>query len=235
MFRSGQLDKVYIQPFEKKDFSGRDQAKIFVLPMNPETYAQNLKVEYDTRRGHGQQGTDPRFDSTKPEELKLEFIFDGTDTLEGYYYNDKNEKTVKGQLKQFLKTVYHVEGNIHRPNFLIVYWGEYLAFPCILSQLDITYTLFESNGDPLRAKISATFLNHQPPNEREARQRNSSPDLTHHRLVSQADRLDLMTNKVYGSPKYTMQVARANGLTTIRRLLPGKELRFPPIDKNETA
>ena len=63
--------------------------------------------------------------------------------------------------------------------------------------------------------------------------RPSSPDLTHYQKVNQSDRLDLMTNNIYNDPKYLMQVAKANALTTIRTLKPGKELYFPPFNKKE--
>ncbi len=60
-----------------------------------------------------------------------------------------------------------------------------------------------------------------------------SPDLTHVRSVKAGDRLDLMTNKIYNDSKYVTQIAKANGLTTIRKIKPGKDLVFPPLDKTE--
>ncbi|MCW5599977.1 hypothetical protein [Nitrosomonas sp.] len=203
----------------------------FFLPLNPENYSKNYKIETDNRRGIGNQGTDPRYESTAPEELKLEFILDGTGAIENYHYTDPSKKSVKDQFGLFLKTVYQIEGNIHRPNFLKVHWGEYLMFPCILSNLDVNYQLFESNGDPLRIKISATFLNYIASEERAARARLESPDLTHVRETKAGDRLDLITHDIYNNTKYLLQVAQVNGLTTFRQLDSGMKLRFPPINK----
>ena len=100
------------------------------------------------------------------------------------------------------------------------------------SNLDINHTLFNPNGSPLRAKLTATFLNYKAKEERLARDRQNSPDLTHVREVKAGDRLDLMTHKIYNSPNYLMQVARANDLTHIRQITPGDELFFPPFEKN---
>ena len=124
-----------------------------------------------------------------------------------------------------------MNGDIHRPHFLKLKWGDGIKFQCILSNLDLNYTLFEPSGDPLRVKVTATFLNFIAQKEREARQRNRSPDLTHSRQIKAGDRLDLMTQKIYKDPAFVTQIARVNGLSTFRTLEPGKELIFPPLNK----
>jgi hypothetical protein len=230
----GSIEKVSIFAYTDRDLQSPNTAvpQPFYLPINPENYSKNLKIETDNRRGQGNQGTDPRYNSTAPEELKLDFVFDGTDAIENYRYTDPSDKSVKKQLELFLKTVYQMEGEIHRPNFLKIHWGKYLVFPCVVSSIDIQYNLFESNGDPLRVKISATFLKYLAEKERTARERTSSPDLTQVRTVKAGDRLDLMTHRVYNDVRYLLQVARANKLATFRRLKAGIDLRFPPIDKS---
>ena len=227
---NGAIEKVRIFAYINKELTQQNPSvkEPFYLPLNPENYSKNFKIETDDRRGHGNQGTDPRYKSTVPEELKLEFILDGTGSIENYFYQGMS---VKDQFDLFLQTVYRMDGKIHRPNFLKVYWGEYLKFPCILSSLDVSYQLFESNGDPLRIKLTATFLSYLGTEERTARERLNSPDLTHVIDTKAGDRLDLMTQHIYNNTKHLLQVARANGLRTFRRLESGMRLRFPPIDK----
>ena len=65
------------------------------LPVNPESFTQNFKVEINQQQGQGNQGTNPDYKGTKPEELKLEFVFDGTEVIEGYKYND-DDHSVNG-------------------------------------------------------------------------------------------------------------------------------------------
>lgn len=237
--KNGSIEKVSIYAYTDRLVTKQNEAapQPFYLPINPENYSESRKVITDNRQGQGNQGTDPRYIATSPEELKLDFIFDGTGAIENYKYTDPPKKSanvdrsVKGQLKLFLDTVYHMEGETHRPNFLRVCWGQYLVFTCVLSSLDIQYTLFEANGDPLRAKISATFLNYLAKEEREAAEKKKSPDLTRGRTVKAGDRLDLMTHDIYNDVKYILQVARFNGLRTLRRLKPGSQLAFPPLEK----
>lgn len=229
------LSKLVIRSYEDRNFRDEDPHNTFLVPINPESFTKNFKIDLDTRRGHGNQGTESRFKSTVPEELRLEFILDGTGTMEGYGGENKayKDKPVHEQLKEFLDCVYEYEGEIHRPRFLIIFWGSEINFRCVLSNLDVNYTLFNPTGEPLRVKINATFLNYKAREERLAEERNSSPDLTHYRKVEQSDRLDLMAYKIYNDPKYFLQAARANALTSVRNVQPGLDLYFPPFDKNE--
>ena len=230
------LMKVTIHSFSDRNFlaSSEDPNKMFIVPINPESYTKNYKIELDQRRAHGDQGTDPRYKSTVPEQLRLDFVLDGTGTMEGYQFISTDKREVKDQLKAFLACVYDFEGEIHRPRFLKLFWGEDMKFPCILSNLDINYTLFKPDGTPLRVKISATFLNYLAQEARTARERQASPDLTHCRKGSASDRLDLLTYKIYNNSKYFLQVAKANGFTSVRGNKAGLDIYFPPFDKNES-
>ncbi|AXT61555.1 hypothetical protein D1816_14755 [Aquimarina sp. AD10] len=231
---NGHLIKVLIHVFDDQDFQipSKISPNPISLPVNPESFTRNFKVELNQQQGQGNQGTDSDFKATAPEELKLDFIFDGTDTIQGYKYNN-NKKSVKDQLKLFMDAVYNMNGEIHRPHFLQVQWGEFM-FPCILTNLDLNYTLFQPNGDPLRVKVSASFLNYVAQRERVAREGKKSPDLTHVRQVKGGDRLDNMTFDIYNNVKYVTQIAKANGLTSFRKIAPGTELVFPPLDKTSS-
>lgn len=230
MSDNNHLVKLKIHSFPNRDYSGAET--VFTLPVNPESFTKNYKVDLDERRGHGNNGTDVRFKSTAPEELRLEFILDGTGTIEGYLDALKT-MPVTQQLETFMRCVYNMDSNIHRPRFLLLIWGSDIKFRCVLSNLDINHTLFTPKGDPLRVKLNATFLNYVARQERQARDRTSSPDLTHYRKVVQGDRLDNMTNTIYNDPAYLMQVAKVNGLSTIRSIKAGTELYFPPFDQTE--
>jgi hypothetical protein len=229
------LEKLVIRSFENRDFSGEDPARKFMTPINPESFTQTFKVNADTSHGHGNPGTEAKYKSTEPEQLKLEFILDGSKTMEGYGGENKDyiSRKVHDQLEDLKKCVYNFDGKIHRPRFLVVMWGSEINFKCVLSNLDLNYTLFEPDGSPLRVKVSATFLAHKSREQLLAESKASSPDLTHFRKVKQGDRLDLLTNSIYNNPKYFMQIGKVNGLTTLRQVMPGTNLYFPPFNKNE--
>ncbi|MEC5143305.1 hypothetical protein [Chitinophaga sp. 212800010-3] len=226
------LEKIYILTYTDKLQQQLDKGHKFTVPVNAETYTRTLKVDYDIRREPGSQKTEARFISTIPEELKLDFVLDGTDTIEGYGYAGMS---VQDQVKLLLDTVYRMDGETHRPRFLKVFWGREVAFPCVMSNLDLNYVLFNADGSPLRVKVSATFLNYMAKEANDREQHKSSPDLTHYRVFKQGDRLDLYSFNIYQDPKYMLQVAMQNQLTTFRRVPIGKEIYFPPFDKSETS
>lgn len=227
------LEKLLIRSFDDRKFQQEDTSKKFVVPINPESFSKNFRISFDTQQAQGSGAAEARYRVTLPEELRLEFVLDGTKTMENYGGENKEYKTrpVKDQLRDFLKCVYMIDGKIHRPRFLIVFWGSEINFRCVLSDLDVNHTLFEPDGSPLRIKVNATFLKHIPREEMVAENLFESPDLTHYRKVTQGDRLDSMTYSIYNDSKYFMQVGLANSLTSIRNVRPGLDLYFPPFKK----
>jgi nucleoid-associated protein YgaU len=128
-----------------------------------------------------------------------------------------------------------MNSSTHKPNFLRLLWGDFSfgtrnGFDCILKNLSITYPLFDANGKPLRAKLSATFLNYIEQVRRVREEGKNSPDVTHLRKVKEKDSLPLMAHNIYGDASYYLQVAKVNGLINFRRLRTNQDLRFPPID-----
>lgn len=226
------LAKFEIKSFSDNEFKKDGGKKDFTIPINPESFTRNLKVERDTTKGQGNQHTDSKFVGTSPEELKLEFVLDGTATMEGYLDSMKN-MPVKDQLKKLIECVYDYDSKIHSPRYLKILYGSDFKFNCVVTSLDINHTLFNADGSPLRAKITASFLQYVAPQARARKERSNSPDLTHQRVVKAGDRLDLMTFEIYDNPSYLLQVALKNGLTNIRSIKPGLEIFFHPFDKAE--
>ena len=145
------LSKLVIHAFEKNDF--KKEVDSFTTPINPETFTKTSHIELDTSRGHGQPGTDPRYKSTAPEELKIDFILDGTKTMEGYLDSLKTME-VSDQIQAFTDCV-QFDGKIHRPRFLIVRWGSEVKFPCVLKSARLL-----SSTRPRRPFLPQTIFHH---------------------------------------------------------------------------
>lgn len=137
---------------------------------------------------------------------------------------------VTERINELKSVVYDFHGDIHRPPFVKVVWGEDL-FEGVLVTLDITYTLFRPDGAPLRAKVNATFMQQVPQTRQELIKDRSSPDLTHVRIKNNSDNILVMTNKIYGNPIFYLEIAKFNGLTNFRNIKNGTPLQFPPFKK----
>jgi nucleoid-associated protein YgaU len=212
------LTKLKIQAYSDKEL--RSKVADYSLQINPETYGHTHAAVFARAAGNDTGGTILKFSTQAPEELKFDFVLDGTGVVPGV-------KSVADEIKRFKSVAYDYQGSIHSPNYLRILWGG-LAFDCMLSSLSIAYQLFDPAGKPLRCKVSASFRQHQTPEDLTRLADKKSADLTHSETVTAGDSLPLMTYRVYDRSDLYVHVARANDLNTLMSLRPGAVLRFPP-------
>jgi nucleoid-associated protein YgaU len=211
-----------------------DEKDTFVVDFNPSTFTVSSKVEYKKTEGKGNGGSDPQFDKIPPLEFSIEFTIDGTGVA------DKNASGVspKDYLKnQVIKlrevTGCNINGDLHRPYYLAVLWGTFLI-ECVLTAMTVTYTLFDKDGVPLRAKANCSFLERFGPGKTDRKTRLESPDLTKYLTFKAGDSLPLLVKDKYYDPAYYIQVAKINKLKNFRNIPLGKQLILPPMkDYNE--
>lgn len=235
---SGELIKLRIKAYKDEQFSEEVADGEFRTLVNPNKYSFKYKIEQNDDQASGTSASAPRFNKILPEDLSLEFIFDRTGVITDYgAAGTSDDKTFKDEgggiiddIDKFKKVVFDYNGDEHKPNYLIISWGT-LLFKGTLTEMDITYKLFKSDGTPLRATASTKFKGFVEDNLRVARENNSSPDLTHIRMVKEGDTLPLMTFRIYGDSKYYLEVAKANNITNFRKLTVGRKIFFPPIEK----
>ena len=150
------VQKIVIQSFKDKKFADCKGCPSFTVPINPEQFSQKFEVKSDVSQGSGSQGTSGKYGNTLPEELKLDFFLDNTNTVVGNVYQGM---PIPDQVAELLDTVYRMDGETHQPNFLKIGWNSKeifgansATFECKLKSLDINYVLFNSEGEPLRAR-----------------------------------------------------------------------------------
>jgi nucleoid-associated protein YgaU len=134
------------------------------------------------------------------------------------------------QIETFKGLMLSYQSETHRPNFVALNWGT-LLFKGQLTSMDVEYKLFKPDGTPIRAIVKCDFRGYIEDNLRVALENPLSPDITHERLFKANDRFPLMTDKIYENPNYYIDVAKANGLTSFRKIAAGTKLFFPPVEK----
>ena len=222
MTARGTLEKLLIKAYEKADYSGSPVSE-FESFINPNEITLAYELEWDAAQGSGTTGSRMNFKKMKPGDMSLTFFIDGTGA-------SGVKADVQEKIQQF-QTVTGYNGNIHRPNYLKVVWGTLQVKRCVLKTASIAYKLFKPDGIPLRAVITAAFADNSDDQTRVALAQDSSPDLTHVRLVKAGDTLPALCYGIYGDPSYYLEVARANGIDDFRRLTPGTRIVFPPVEK----
>ena len=138
--------------------------------------------------------------------------------------------TVSDQIALLRDIAYEYKGDEHEPGPVELNWGDELkAFRARLSALDVTYTLFDPEGAPLRAKVKLDFVEALTPKEVAVEADNQSPDMTHLVRVVAGDTLPLLCQRIYKDASRYLEVAAHNDLDGFRALAPDTILRFPPI------
>jgi hypothetical protein len=220
---SGELTKLKIEAFKKATFKDADRIKslVFTAMFNPTTFSRKLEIDYEDGQGVGTSAASKKFNSIKPGDFDIELLIDGTGA-------SGPKKDVAKEIEKFMDVCAKYYGKNHRPNYLMISWVK-LILKAVLTNVDVSYTMFAKDGTPLRAKITASFAETIDDDFRVKKDKNESPDLTHVRVVKEGDTLPLMTERIYGNDAYYLEVAKANKLRNFRNLKPGTELFFPPI------
>jgi hypothetical protein len=224
------VEKLLIIAYSDNRFS--KEAGRFTAQINPEKYSEDFEVRFESKDSVNPAGVSPRYKGHQPRRLALDFYLDGTGAVDSTSVRDSvsAKQTVSVRLKQFLDVVYQFDGSIHRSRYVQVCWGT-LAFHCVLEKVDVDYTLFDPDGAPLRAHVTAKFVNFASEKKLALKARKQSADLTNYRQVAAGDTLPLMCYKVYGDASLYVEVARRNGLVNFRRLALSQWLEFPPRDQ----
>ncbi|MBL8350894.1 MAG: peptidoglycan-binding protein [Burkholderiaceae bacterium] len=224
------LEKLRIEAFlDVKRKRPADPPRMEVM-FNPTTYKRSHAVAYTERRkGVTMQGWPSRYAYTAPGDLSLKLVFDGTGVNKIGLERLIDPPSVKKDIQTFEKLCLRMNGDIHQPNFLVVRWGDF-SFPGRLHKLDITYTVFDEAGDPLRAELDVAFVEDVASTTGALAAAKSSPDLTHVRIAKAGDTLPLLCQAIYGSSRHYLRVAQHNALDDFRRLEPGQRIVFPPLD-----
>ncbi len=225
------LEKLRIEAFKNPERSQPASPPRMELMFNPSSYRRSHSVAYTAAKTQGinSQGAPSHYAYTRPGELSLKLVFDGTGVNQIGVASLLNPPSVKADIKSFETLCLRMNGSIHQPNFLKVRWGSALMFRGRLHKLDIAYTLFDESGDPLRAELDVVFVEDMAVTAAQLAADKSSPDLTHVRIARAGDTLPLLCLAIYGSSRHYLLVARHNGLDDFRQLKMGQRLLFPPL------
>ena len=204
-----------------------------VVLFNPNTYSITKSVSWSAAGVNGQAngGTDRRknapplqFGGGESRSLSLELFFDTTEET------DSAKKDVRHLTNQIVKLTRIVRDlDPQRPPVCVVSWGKEtppgsdFPFTGVVTQLTQSFNLFLSDGRPVRANLTAAFLEYLDPTKD---QLENDPEFTT-RLVKRGDSLSSISAEVYGDPTMWRVIAEANRLDDPRQVPVGLRLNIP--------
>lgn len=194
----------------------------YIVQFNPDSFSIQSAIKHFPEQATGSNAQEQQQNTETPREFTFEFLIDGTGAS-----GEKRE--VQAEIKLF-QTVVEYKGELHRNSFLLLIWGTFIV-TTVLKKLEIKYTMFRSNGTPLRAVLNTTFVEHTVKELELLKKVLQSPDLSTQRITDAGDKLPLMCHKIYDDSRYYLEVAGANGITNFRNVPNGAVLDFPPLEK----
>lgn len=162
-----------------------------------------------------------------PASFSLNLIFDTTQET------DPKEQDVRRYTNQLLALTLMGEDTEHgrvEPPYVLFVWGELMLFQAVVQQVSISYTLFMSNGKPIRARAQVHFIQLDLEDDLgESTNPTSRTEPRKTRVVQDGDRLDLIAYQEYGHPAHWRYLAQSNNLGDPFDLRPGQILIVPPL------
>ena len=212
---SSELKKAYIQIF---DAQGKVKDKVVPVLFNPENYTLEKSNEFASINIPGLESPLLQFSRGNLETLTMDLFFDS-------YEKDEDVRIHTKKITDLLK----IDPNIHAPPILRFVWSS-LNFTCVLSRVTKKFTMFRSDGKPVRATLSVTFNEYRT--EVSAREKpKKSSDRTKTYTIKQGDSLWAIAAREYGDPASWRHIADKNRIENPRLLEIGIEITIPPLEE----
>ena len=206
------------------------------VQFNPTNYSISRSVNWKENKGLSED--------SKPENvqtagsslatLQVKLILDTTTEFPDYvvkpklkqYLNDSKELTKICREIALLSKTYPGD---HVPSSLTFSWGS-LEFEGYVNQLNISYQMFNRNGEPVRVELDLSILGE----EKEIttiieRNPKESPDRTKYRQLQQKDELWMLAYEEYQDPSYWKEIAKENEILNPRKIDYTKGLKVPAL------
>jgi hypothetical protein len=209
------------EPLAKALIAARELGDSIECRFNPQEYVITKSATWTRTpiRGAATAAL-PEFVGTDPSTLQMELMFDGWESG-----GDVGEPVAK-LLSWTNPTPQSIAANTPTPPIVYFQWGTRTLFDAFIRSVSARYTLFKSDGAPLRASVTVQF--EEVPAD-PARQNPTSGGRAGERahVVAPGDTLQSIAFREYGDPTWWRGLAVENGIDDPLRLAIGIPIRVP--------
>ncbi|MDE1460669.1 CIS tube protein [Spartinivicinus poritis] len=214
-------------PKNRLKITAQESGDSIVFQLNPTSVELVQSIAYNHDRPLGALASVSRYSRYMPQKMKFSAFMDSTGAIDSG--SDESE-SITDRIESLNAIIYDYSGDNHQPNIVEIQWGNEL-FVGRLQDMSRKFTLYDSEGDPLRAELQFIFVGYVSAETQETMADNQSPDLTHIVRVRAGDNLPALCFRIYKNVQYYPMIAQVNKLTNVMQLKPGIQLVFPPIKK----
>ncbi len=198
---------------------------------NPKEYTFAKTNSWPKNQKGGANQPVVTFGGGNPATLSMDLMFDT-------YQNARHKGTPKDVRTAYINNLWKMmyvddkakdkKKNKQAPPPKVLFtWGKAWSFEAVMTSLSVTFTLFLSDGTPVRATARVAFQ--QVKDSKDLPQNPTSGGLGGERVrtVEEGDRLDLIAFEEYGDTSQWRRIASANSISNPRDLRPGSILVIP--------
>ena len=230
------LEKATIRIYSDKE---RTTFESIDVHFNPSEYSLDFSASYTQKSAFGSHDPITQFIAGQSHSLSMTLYFDTyTDYAKKGKFSsksesaglaalsDKDKEDVREYTNRLVELV-QIQGDLHTPPPCGFYWGS-MMFDGYVESLKQSFTMFTSEGKPVRAKVDITFKSLQSLDAR-LEEPFESPDRTKHRTLSMNMQLWELASDEYDDPGMWRVIARENGIKNPRKLHSGMNVKLPAL------
>lgn len=199
---------------------GRGAGESVEVLFNPAEYSHEVSNTFQASAPPGLNNPILQFVNGNSDTLTMDLYFDT--------YTDGGRKDVSKRTKQLVDLV-RIDGETHAPPRVEFHWGVF-HFKAVIEKLSQKFTMFLSDGTPVRATVNVAFKQFKPLAEQLSDPRRNSADKTKRRVLTADETIWLLSHREYDSVGEWRQIARANHIDDPRAIRPGTPLVVPPLE-----
>ena len=190
---------------------------------NPAEYTHEISNNFQETSLPGLSNPILQFVNGQTQVLSMELLFDR--------WTDRSGPSVAERVRQ-LADLLAIDSKLHAPPPVEFSWGTF-SFKAVIESLSQRYTMFDSDGTPVRATVSVSFKQYRPLSEQLENPRLESADKTKIRVLE--GELWELAAAEYGDPGLWRLLARENRIANPRLVPKGSQLIVPPRDSTDEA
>jgi nucleoid-associated protein YgaU len=220
----GKMDKAQLTLYEPSPGGSPGGSRGVVrFQFNPKevTISKSAKWERKPSKGSKTAGP-PEFTGPEPAKMSLEMFLDATEARDGSVVD-----TVEALLACCVATEQSTGQKKPSPPIVVLHWGSTASFPAFITSVSAKFTLFNSDGTPIRAVCSVQM--EEMPGEPFRKQNPTSGGKELHRVhrMIAGDTLASVAFAEYGDPTVWRALAAFNEIDDPLRTPTGTLLLVP--------
>jgi len=210
------LEKAEIEILE-----GTNSNTLVTVLFNPAEYTHEISSSFEEKKIPGLNHPVLQFVNGDLQTLSMELFFD-------VWTDPKGVDDVSILTKRFTDLL-AIDKSLHRPPVVRFSWGSF-SFRAYVVSISQRFTMFHSDGRPVRATLSVKYKQFQDIDEQLSNPSRNSVDKTKTRIFTADDSLWAIAQREYSDIKQWRLIAQENKISNPRTIEPGTLLKLPLLE-----